>query len=59
MLTSYAVSVLLMLSYWLVAAWENKRRDKKYGKPQELQEGTVDGFVDITDKEQKDFRYTT
>ncbi|KXH36163.1 hypothetical protein CNYM01_12079 [Colletotrichum nymphaeae SA-01] len=59
MLTSYAVSVLLMLSYWLIAAWENKRRDKKYGKPQELQEGTVDGFVDITDKEQKDFRYTT
>ncbi|KAJ0282576.1 hypothetical protein COL940_005129 [Colletotrichum noveboracense] len=59
MLTSYVVSMVLMLAYWLVALSENKRRDKKYGKPEAVHEGTVDGFVDITDKKQKDFRYTT
>ncbi|KAJ3957915.1 hypothetical protein N0V92_005502 [Colletotrichum tropicale] len=59
MLTSYVVSMVLMLAYWLVALLENKRRDKKYGKPEAVHEGTVDGFVDITDKKQKDFRYTT
>ncbi|KAI8298537.1 hypothetical protein K4K61_011580 [Colletotrichum sp. SAR11_59] len=59
MLTSYVVSIVLMLAYWLVALLENKRRDKKYGKPEAVHEGTVDGFVDITDKKQKDFRYTT
>lgn len=59
MLTSYVVSMVLMLAYWFVAVLENKRRDKKYGKSEAVHEGTVDGFVDITDKKQKDFRYTT
>ncbi|EON97374.1 putative allantoate permease protein [Phaeoacremonium minimum UCRPA7] len=59
MLTSYCVCMLLMLSYWFIAAAENKRRDRKYGKPEAVHEGTVEGFVDITDKKQHDFRYTT
>lgn len=59
MLTSYCVCMLLMLAYWLVATWENKRKDGKYGKPEDVHEGTVEGFVDVTDKEQHNFRYTT
>lgn len=57
MLTCYCTSMLLLLAYFAVAASENKRRDRKYGKPEELHDA-VDGFVDITDKKQPNFRYT-
>lgn len=57
MLVSYCVSIALLLSYFLNVYVENKRRDKKYGKPEELRD-VVDGFADATDKKQEEFRYT-
>lgn len=59
MLVSYCACMLILMVYWLVGSWENKRRDRKYGKPEEVHEGTNEGFVDITDKKQREFRYTT
>lgn len=59
MLISYCICMLLLLAYWGVATWENKRKDQKYGKPQEVHDGNLEGFVNLTDKEQKHFRYTT
>ncbi|OTB01344.1 hypothetical protein M426DRAFT_75212 [Hypoxylon sp. CI-4A] len=59
MLVSYCACMLILMVYWLVASWENKQKDRKFGKPEEVHEGTADGFVDITDKDQQDFRYTT
>ncbi|KUI67176.1 Allantoate permease [Cytospora mali] len=57
MLSCYCAAMLLLLIYFAVAASENKRRDKKYGKPEELHDA-VEGFVDITDMKQPNFRYT-
>lgn len=57
MIACFCVSMLLMLAYLAVAASENKRRDRKYGKPKELRD-VAEGFVDITDKKQTEFRYT-
>lgn len=59
MLVCYCLCIGLMLAYWGISAWENRKRDGKYGKPERVHEGTVEGFVDITDKEQEAFRYTT
>ncbi|KAI1336860.1 major facilitator superfamily domain-containing protein [Xylariaceae sp. FL0016] len=59
MICCYCASMVLMLLYWLVASTQNKRRDRRYGKPQEVHEGTADGFVDLTDRQQENFRYTT
>lgn len=57
MLICYCVSILLLLVYFAVVAVENKRRDKRYGKPAEVDD-VVEGFADVTDKNQEDFRYT-
>ena len=57
MLVSYCISIALLLLYFVNVYVENKRRDKKYGKPKELRD-VAKGFADITDKEQEDFRYT-
>jgi len=51
--------MFILGAYWAVATWENRRRDRKYGKQEAIHQGTVDGFVDITDKKQRNFRYTT
>lgn len=47
----------LLVLYFVNAYVENKRRDKKYGKPEELRD-VVEGFADVTDKKQDGFRYT-
>ncbi len=59
MLVSYCACMVILMAYWLVSARDNKRRTLKYGKPEEVHQGTVDGFVDVTDKKQNSFRYTT
>ncbi|ORY63838.1 major facilitator superfamily domain-containing protein [Pseudomassariella vexata] len=59
MLVCYCVCMLLLGLYWFIATQENKRRDCKYGKPEVVQEGTAEGFIDMTDKKQHNFRYTT
>lgn len=57
MLVSYCASMALLVLYFVNAYVENKRRDKKYGKPEELRD-VVEGFADVTDKKQDGFRYT-
>lgn len=57
MLACYCISILLLLVYFTVVTLENKKRDRKYGKPQELYDA-AEGFIDITDKNQENFRYT-
>jgi hypothetical protein len=59
MLACYGASMALLMGYWAVSAWDNKRKDAKYGAAQRVDESGVDGFVDITDKQQEGFRYTT
>ncbi|KAI1100536.1 MFS general substrate transporter [Jackrogersella minutella] len=59
MLISYCVCMLILMVYWFVGNWQNKRRDRKYGKPEEVREGSMEGFVDATDMKQHNFRYTT
>ncbi|KAI1765290.1 MFS general substrate transporter [Hypoxylon sp. FL1150] len=59
MLISYCVCMLILMVYWVLGAWENKRRDRKYGKAEAVHEGTIEGFVDVSDKHQTNFRYTT
>lgn len=59
MLIGYCVCIVILLVYWGVAAWQNRNKERKYGSQRELVEGSVEGFVDLTDKEQEGFRYTT
>ncbi|KAI1495433.1 major facilitator superfamily domain-containing protein [Biscogniauxia marginata] len=58
MICCYGVSIALMLLYGFIARWENKRRDRKFGIPAALHEGTAEGFIDVTDWKQDNFRYT-
>ena len=48
--------------YFVVAALENRRKDKKYGKPLGIDQSDVNALVevyqDLSDKKQPDFRYT-
>lgn len=61
MLVCYCTAMFLMLVYFLVASWENRRRDRKYGSALTVDEGNLndlfDAYQDVTDKKQKDFRY--
>ena len=65
MLAAYGACMLLLGAYWAVAAWENRRRDRRYGKQPREQDAcqhggnTLDGFVDETDMKQPNFRYMT
>lgn len=59
MMCCYCACILLALSYLGVAIVQNRKRDRRYGKPENVREGTGDGLGDATDKEQKEsFRYT-
>ncbi|KAK6220715.1 hypothetical protein LQW54_001906 [Pestalotiopsis sp. IQ-011] len=59
MLACYCASMVVLGAYWALSTWENRRRDRRYGKPEAVHAGTVDGFVDMSDRDQQDFRYTT
>ncbi|KAH6890644.1 major facilitator superfamily domain-containing protein [Thelonectria olida] len=59
MLCCYCVCMLFCGLYLVVTVWENRRRNRLYGKPEQVQVGTVEGLGDLTDKQQEqDFRYT-
>lgn len=59
MLCCYCASILIALTYLAVCVVENKRRDRHFGKPAHVQEGTGEGFADLSDKQQEEsFRYT-
>ncbi|CAH0004485.1 unnamed protein product [Clonostachys byssicola] len=59
MLSCFCAAILIALTYLAVCMFENRRRDRLYGKPEHVQEGSGEGFGDITDGKQKEsFRYT-
>lgn len=57
MIASFIVLIVLALSLMGYLVWQNRQRDKKYGKvdPNEPQE---DNFLDKTDRELSYFRYS-
>lgn len=61
MLICYCTAMLLMLIYFLVASWENRRKDRKYGAALTVDQDNLnalfDIYQDLTDKKQEDFRY--
>ncbi|KAJ4386139.1 hypothetical protein N0V93_009032 [Gnomoniopsis smithogilvyi] len=57
MLVCYCISILILLIYFVVVSMDNKKRDRKYGKPEDVC-NVVEGFTDVTDKNQENFRYT-
>lgn len=59
MLCCFSASIIIALTYLAVCKWENARRDRRYGKPLDVDEGSGEGFGDVTDWQQKEsFRYT-
>lgn len=57
MLLCYAVCIVLAIMYGLVCRWENQQRDKA-AIESEVDEHAAD-FLDLTDKQNASFRYTT
>ncbi|KAF4125985.1 transporter [Geosmithia morbida] len=61
MLVCYCVAMALMFLYFLVASWENRKKQEKYGPAQTINEESLDElfdvYQDLTDKKQKNFRY--
>ena len=57
MIASFVCLIILALSLMLYLTWQNKKRDRAYGKvdPNDVQE---DDFLNKTDKELPYFRYT-
>lgn len=49
--------MIFVLAYVASVVYENSRRDKLYGKPEAIQDA-AEGFVEKTDKVQRDWRYT-
>lgn len=58
MLLCYAVSIVLALAYGMACKWENKQRDKSRSVESDFNEHAAD-FLDLTDKQNSSFRYTT
>ena len=61
MLTCYCTAILLMGVYFVVATYENRSKDRKYGQPLGVDQDNVDALLevyrDMSDKKQQDFRY--
>ncbi|GMF05435.1 unnamed protein product [[Candida] boidinii] len=59
LLTCYAALIVLGFAYRAGLEFENRARDKKYGVPteEEKEEAIINGFKDMTDKENVAFRY--
>ncbi|KAH8697382.1 MFS general substrate transporter [Talaromyces proteolyticus] len=54
-MTSFATCLVILLRFYL--AWLNKRRDRKYGTVDDVAAAAT-AFQDLTDRENKHFRYT-
>ncbi|GME85690.1 unnamed protein product [Ambrosiozyma monospora] len=59
LLTSYCGVMFLTIFYGIGLIWQNKRRDAKYGKVEgeAEEEAIINGFKDLTDRENTGFRY--
>ncbi|CZR57839.1 related to permease of the major facilitator superfamily [Phialocephala subalpina] len=62
-LTTFVVCAALMGIYWIVAAWQNKKKDQVHGKAVDVDtneiEVLVTEYLDETDEQQPYFRYMT
>lgn len=62
MIACYCTAFMLMGLYFLVARFENRCKDHKYGKPMQVDRNDfhalVEAYQDLSDKKQEDFRYT-
>lgn len=60
MMVCFCASIFLALGYLGTSLVQNRSRDRLYGKPEKVREGTGEGLIgDLTDKQQKEsFRYT-
>ncbi|CDH13195.1 related to permease of the major facilitator superfamily [Zygosaccharomyces bailii ISA1307] len=60
LIASYACMMFLSILYYGLMFYRNKSRDRHYGKltPELEKEGIVNGFRDMTDFENKYFRYS-
>lgn len=62
MIACYCTAILLMGLYFIVAQFQNRRKDRLYGKPLRFDQASVNALVgayqDVSDKKQEDFRYT-
>ena len=60
MILCYCLSMILGIAYSGVCYWENKKRDREMAASGEawVDEHSMD-FLDLTDKENKSFRYLT
>ncbi|SCU81858.1 LADA_0C01486g1_1 [Lachancea dasiensis] len=60
LISSYACMMLLCIVYYGMMLYRNRSRDKKYGPltPESEQQGIIDGFKDLTDFQNKNFRYS-
>ncbi|EEP78541.1 predicted protein [Uncinocarpus reesii 1704] len=52
----YAGGILVQIAYLLLCFWDNKRRDRQ-AQPTDEAEAAREGFEDVTDKENRGFRY--
>lgn len=60
MIAAFVSIIVLEIILFVYLVWENRRRDRKYGKvdrTQEIAEPLEEDFLDLTDKEQPHFRY--
>ncbi|CAK4033648.1 MFS general substrate transporter [Lecanosticta acicola] len=54
----YGAAAVVLLLIRLINIWENRRRDKAQAREPDAAPEAADGaFLDLTDREQKDFRY--
>ena len=54
MIVCYCVCIGLIAAYWALAAAQNKKLEEN-----DSGEDILEGFTDMTDKQQRSFRYTT
>lgn len=59
LLGGYVALIVFTLSYWALCMWENKARDRKGERGHDLLQEGMEGFDDLTDKENHHFRFRT
>lgn len=59
MLAAFIAMIVLQFFLMFYLNWENRRRDRLYGKVEDktAAQQAEDDFLDLTDKEQPNFRY--
>lgn len=58
-LCGFALSIFFLVLLYIYYTWENRRRDRKYGKPQEVASDYItEDFLNLTDRQLPAFRYT-